>query len=66
MKVRSPGPVYGGAATDAKKQAACDSTKKNSFSPAFGGGAPRFEGLGYRLACSGTLRRYECGPVKKR
>lgn len=66
MKRRSPGPVYSGPAIDAKKQAAVDSTKKNSFCTAFGGGAPRWEGLEYKLASTGSMRRYEAGNVKKR
>jgi hypothetical protein len=44
LSVRSPGPCqYYGPAIDAKKQAAVDSTKKNSPSPGFGIG-PRFRG----------------------
>lgn len=57
MKVRSPGPVYGGAAMDAKKQEQCDSTKHRSPSTGFGIGS-RWEGKGYELVRSGASARY--------
>mmetsp|Transcript_98997 Transcript_98997/g.251306 ORF Transcript_98997/g.251306 Transcript_98997/m.251306 type:complete len:109 (+) Transcript_98997:3-329(+) len=57
MKKRSPGPVYGGASQDAKKQECCDSTRHRSPAPGFGIGA-RWEGKGYELVRSGASARF--------
>lgn len=57
MKTRSPGPVYGGTAIDAKLQAQVDSTKKKTISVGFGVG-PRWGGTEYELVRSGAAARY--------
>lgn len=63
MKVRSPGPVYGGAAADAKKQELCDSTRHRTPAPGFGIGA-RWEGKGYELVRSGASARFNRPAVR--
>jgi len=60
MATRSPGPVYGGATTDAQKQSLVDSTKKRTCAPGFGIG-PRFSGLTYEMILSGAHGRHERG-----
>lgn len=58
MAKRSPGPIYGGAAIDAKLQSLVDSTKKREFAPSFGHG-PRWDGPVAKMAPNGVLARYE-------
>lgn len=58
MSVRSPGPIYGGAASDVGKQALVDSTKRRSFSCSFGVG-PRWEGVTQELLLTGAWGRYD-------
>merc|ERR1712187_99472 len=60
MSTRSPGPVYGGSAIDAKAQSRVDSTKKQPPSPSFGIGS-RWGGKTYDMILSGALARYEKG-----
>jgi len=60
MSTRSPGPIYGGSAIDAKQQSKIDSTKRKSFEPTFGVG-PRFAGRTYDIILSGAYDRYERG-----
>jgi hypothetical protein len=60
MSLRSPGPIYGGSAIDAKAQANVDSTKRRTPAPSFGTG-PRWEGKTYDMILSGALARYESG-----
>merc|ERR1712216_266800 len=60
MATRSPGPIYGGSAIDAKAQALVDSTKKRTCAPSFGVG-PRWQGKQYDMILSGALARYETG-----
>jgi len=63
MKVRSPGPIYGGTAIDSKKQAEVDSTRRRVFSTTFGIG-PRWEGQAYQMVRSGAWARYN-GPAMR-
>merc|ERR1711924_410783 len=58
MSTRSPGPIYGGSAIDAKQQSKIDSTKRKSFEPTFGVG-DRFKGRTYDIILSGAYDRYE-------
>jgi len=57
MKVRSPGPIYGGSAMDVKKQELCDGSKHRTPSTSFGIGA-RWEGKAYDLVRTGASARY--------
>merc|ERR1712151_676330 len=60
MKTRSPGPVYGGAAQDSKKQELVDGPRHRTPACSFGIGE-RWEGRQAKMAASGVLGRFEKG-----